>query len=200
MALRTLDPDTFTEEERASLQEKIKKLLELAKQCSEDPSPTGSTRDEISKSASFPEKTVPPPSLEGKKDKIIELLRKTIEKEEHSTHLNVKIGGEDISMPLPRHFMTLVFEILTEVAQGHSVSVGSEGEELTTSEAAELLNVSRPHLVKLLEEGKIPFRKVGTHRRVQRNDVLEYKRKQRKEAEEAIQNLADQAQELGLGY
>jgi excisionase family DNA binding protein len=200
MALRTLDPDTFTEEERASLQEQIKNLLELAKQCSEDPSPTGSTRDEISKSASFPEKTVPPPFLEGKKDKIIELLRKTIEKEEHSTHLNVKIGGEEISMPLPRHFMTLVFELLTEVAQGHSVSVGSEGDELTTSEAAELLNVSRPHLVKLLEEGKIPFRKVGTHRRVQRNDVLEYKRKQRKEAEEAMQNLADQAQELGLGY
>ena len=63
MALRTLDPDTFSEEERASLQEQIKKLLELAKQCSEDPSLTGSTRDEISKSASFPEKTVPPPSL-----------------------------------------------------------------------------------------------------------------------------------------
>jgi len=200
MALRTLDPDTFTEEERASLEEQIKKLLELAKQCSEDPSSTGSTWDEISKSASSPEETVPLPSLEGDKDKIIDLLRKTIEKEEHSTHLNVKIGGEEIGMPLPRHFMTLVFEILTEVAQGHSVSVGSEGEELTTSEAAELLNVSRPHLVKLLEEGKFPFRKVGTHRRVQRNDVLEYKRKQRKEAEEAMQNLADQAQELGLGY
>jgi len=54
--------------------------------------------------------------------------------------------------------------------------------------------------VKLLEEGAIPFHKVGTHRRVYRKDVLEYKARQRKEAEEAMQNLADQAQELGLGY
>ena len=73
-------------------------------------------------------------------------------------------------------------------------------DELTTHEAAKLLNVSRPHLVKLLEEGKIPFHKVGTHRRVYREDVLEYKDHRREEAEEAMQNLTDQAQELGLGY
>jgi uncharacterized protein YbjQ (UPF0145 family) len=54
--------------------------------------------------------------------------------------------------------------------------------------------------VKLLEEGKIPFHKVGTHRRVYREDLLEYKAHQRAEAEEAMQNLTDQAQDLGLGY
>jgi excisionase family DNA binding protein len=200
MAVRTLDPDAFTEEERTSLQKQIKRLLELANRHSEGFSSTSSTWEEIVESALSSKETGHSSSLREEKDKVLELLWKATEKEEHSTRLNVKIGEEEVDMPLPRHFMALVLEILTEVAQGHSVSVGSEDEELTTSEAAELLNVSRPHLVKLLEEGKIPFRKVGTHRRVQREDVLEYKRKQRKEAEEAMQNLADQAQELGLGY
>lgn len=72
--------------------------------------------------------------------------------------------------------------------------MSSETNELTIGEAAELLNVSRPHLVTLLEEGEIPVHKVGTHRRVYRKDVLEYKARQREEAEEAMQNLTDQAQ------
>jgi excisionase family DNA binding protein len=73
-------------------------------------------------------------------------------------------------------------------------------EELTIGDAAELLNVSRPHLVTLLEEGEISFHRVGTHRRIYREDVLDYKARQREEAEEAMETLADQAQELGLGY
>lgn len=109
------------------------------------------------------------------------------------------IGGER-EVPLPRRFAALMVEIMAEVAQGRSVSIGTGDDELTTSEAAALLNVSRPYLVKLLEEGAIPFHKVGTHRRVYRNDVLAYKARQREDAEEAMQNLANQAQELGLGY
>ena len=202
--MRTLDPDTFSENERASLQEQIEKLLEVAKQhsegsSSEAPLPTGSTWEAIIESSLSSNENQPLSSLKKEKDKILALLKTAIEEEEPS-RLNVKIGREEVEMLLPRDVMAVVLEILTEVAQGHSVSVGSEEEELTTSEAAELLNVSRPHLVKLLEEGEIPFRKVGTHRRVRREDVLEYKRRQRKEAEEAMQNLADQAQELGLGY
>jgi len=199
MAVRRLDPDTFSEEERASLQDQIEKLLDLAKQHSEGPPPAGSTWEEIIESSLSSGENPQRSSLEGEKNRVLELLETTIEEEEPFC-LNVKIGEEEVDMPLPRDLMTVILEILTEVAQGHSVSVGPEEEELTTSEAAELLNVSRPHLVKLLEEGEIPFRKVGTHRRVRREDVLEYKRRQRKEAEEAMQNLADQAQELGLGY
>jgi len=199
MAVRTLDPETFSEDERASLREQIEKLLDLAKQHSEGPPPGGSTWEEIIESSLSSKENQHLSSLKGEKDRILELLKTTIEEEEPS-RLNVKIGEDEVDMPLPRDLMTVILEILTEVAQGHSVSVGPEEEELTTSEAAELLNVSRPHLVKLLEEGEIPFRKVGTHRRVRREDVLEYKRRQRKEAEEAMQNLADQAQELGLGY
>ena len=115
---------------------------------------------------------------------------------DEQTVLRVK----DQEVVLPPSVARAVVKILTEIVEGQSVSVVSSDEELTTSEAAKLLNVSRPHLVQLLEEGEIPFYKVGTHRRVYREDVLEYKARRREEAEEAMQNLTDQAQELGLGY
>ena len=120
----------------------------------------------------------------------------TLVEDDEETVLRVK----DQEIVLPPSVARALFDVLTEMAEGRAVSVASSGEELTTREAAELLNVSRPHLVKLLEEGEIPFHKVGTHRRVYREDVLEYKARQRAEAEEAMQNLTDQAQELGLGY
>jgi len=62
------------------------------------------------------------------------------------------------------------------------------------------LNVSRPYLVRLLEEGKIPFHKVGTHRRIRFEDVVQYKEDRQKISKDALQKLADQAQELGMGY
>jgi excisionase family DNA binding protein len=108
------------------------------------------------------------------------------------------IEGKEVA--IPRRLADEVIHLLSEVASGRAVSVDAQETELTTTEAAELLNVSRPHLVELLEDGEIPFHKVGTHRRVYRKDVLEYKTRQREEAEAAMQNLADQAQELGLGY
>lgn len=198
MDMRRLDSDTITEEERATLREQITRLLQLAERRSEDPL-EGSTLKEMSQ-AFFSSKESADRSLKEEEGKVLDLLRKAVERDEHATRLSVRVGKEEVDMPLPRHFTTLILELLAEVAQGHSVSISADDEELTTSEAAELLNVSRPHLVKLLEEGKIPFRKVGTHRRVRREDVLRYKQKQREEAEEAMQNLADQAQELGLGY
>ena len=118
--------------------------------------------------------------------------------EEESGHTVLRVRDREVVLPPP--IAHALVDVLTDMAEGRTVSVASSGEELTTSEAAKLLNVSRPHLVQLLEEGEIPFHKVGTHRRVHREDVLEYKARRREEAEEAMQNLTDQAQELGLGY
>jgi excisionase family DNA binding protein len=69
----------------------------------------------------------------------------------------------------------LLLEILTEIFKSNAITVMPIYAELSTQETAELLNISRPHLVELLEQGKIPFRKVGTHRRVLAKDVFDYK-------------------------
>jgi excisionase family DNA binding protein len=105
-------------------------------------------------------------------------------------------GGEKIS--LPEAAARPLLDLLSDLAQGRSVSVADAGEELTTREAAELLNVSRPHLTKLLKEGEIPSHKVGSHHRVYRRDVLAYKARRQEQSEEAMQELTRLSQELGL--
>jgi excisionase family DNA binding protein len=114
--------------------------------------------------------------------------------------VHVRTGDGDEEVTLPPRLARAVAATLTEVADGHAVHVVPATEELTTSEAADLLNVSRPFFVKLLEQGALPFRMVGTHRRVRRADVTAYKRQMYQAAEAALQELADQAQDFGLGY
>ena len=114
--------------------------------------------------------------------------------------VRMRTGGSDAEVTLPLSLARAVAATLSEVADGHAVHVVSATEEMTTSEAADVLNVSRPFFVKLLEQGAFPFRLVGTHRRVRRADILAYKRQMYREAEAALQELADEAQDLGLGY
>ena len=110
----------------------------------------------------------------------------------------IRISGAEIEVPLPAVLVQQVAEMLRHLAEGNAVSIVPLNSTLTTQQAAELLNVSRPFLVRLLEEGLIPFTKAGTHRRVTYRDVLAYKEQQNLEAEAAMQELADQAQELDI--
>ncbi len=73
-------------------------------------------------------------------------------------------------------------------------------EELTTQQAADILNVSRPYLNKVLDQLEIPHRRVGRNRRIKFSDLLEYKKQQERSSKDALQELADQAQDLNMGY
>ena len=101
---------------------------------------------------------------------------------------------------IPTSALRLLLEVLTEIGQGNAVSIIPIHAELTTQEAADVLNVSRPFLVQLLEKGDIPFHKIGTHRRVRYQDVIAYKNRIDAERRNALDELAAQAQELGMGY
>ena len=107
-------------------------------------------------------------------------------------------SGEDIALPMPA--FRLLRDILAEMAQGHGVTLLPVRAELTTQQAADLLNVSRPFLIGLLEGGTIPFRWVGQHRRVRLNDVMAYKRKDDDARHRLADELTADAQELGMGY
>lgn len=101
---------------------------------------------------------------------------------------------------LPTSALRLLVDILAELAEGNAVKVVPIHAELTSQEAADLLNVSRPHLVKLLEGGVLPFHKSGKHRRVRFADLMHFKAKRDRSSELAMEELAKQAQELRLGY
>jgi excisionase family DNA binding protein len=101
---------------------------------------------------------------------------------------------------LPDQALRLLLDVLSNMADGNSVTLVPVDAELTSQQAAELLNVSRPFLVRLLENGQIPYHKVGKHRRVRLKDVMAYKHRIDKKRDEVLDELVAEAQELGLGY
>ena len=101
---------------------------------------------------------------------------------------------------LPNLVTPLLIKILTEMAQGNAVTLVPLHAELTTQEAANLLNVSRPFLNKLLDRGELKFHKVGTHRRIRFGDLEEYRQGRELKRASDMEALAEQAQELGMGY
>lgn len=109
-------------------------------------------------------------------------------------------GDHDQPLSIPVPALRMLVEILSQMAQGNAVSIVPYHAELTTQEAADFLNVSRPFLVKLVEGGQIPFRRVGTHRRVAFSELLKYRERTSIETRQAAAELTTLSQELGLGY
>ncbi|NWA27808.1 helix-turn-helix domain-containing protein [Pseudomonas gingeri] len=108
--------------------------------------------------------------------------------------------NEAHSVELPTTALRLLVEILAELAAGNAVQVVPVHAELTTQEAADMLNVSRPHLIKLLESGELPFHKTGKHRRVRFAELMAYKTQRSLDSEQAMAELAEQAQQQRMGY
>ncbi|MGA8027524.1 MAG: excisionase family DNA-binding protein [Bryobacteraceae bacterium] len=114
--------------------------------------------------------------------------------------LRVGEGGKEQPIELPAGAVALLMDILAAMAAGRGVTLLPENAELTTVQAASILNVSRPYLIKLLTEGAIPFRKVGKHRRILMEDVMTYKGRIDREREAVLDQLAAEAQEHDMGY
>jgi excisionase family DNA binding protein len=103
-------------------------------------------------------------------------------------------------LTLPPIAATLLQAILAQLALGKTVALLPLDAEVSTFEAAELLHVSRPFVIKLLAQGAMPYRRVGSHRRLRLSDVLAYQQQLEAQSQAAFAALAQQAQELQLGY
>ncbi|MFC7048544.1 excisionase family DNA-binding protein [Emcibacter nanhaiensis] len=124
------------------------------------------------------------------------LLARFLDREEG---ISIQVEDDGLqTVTLPRQAVRLLVDIMTHMAQGDAVNIVPVHKEMTTQEAADFLNVSRPFLIKLLEEGKIPFGKVGTHRRILFGHLVEYKNERDAEMKRAASELTKLSQELEL--
>ena len=115
------------------------------------------------------------------------------------THPNLKmVGADGEQLVLPPSALRALQQTVHLLAQGKSVTVVPVERELTTQEAADFLNVSRPYLVKLLKSGEIPFRLVGAHRRIHYKDMVEYKKHYKARQHEGLNELVHLSEEMGL--
>lgn len=116
-----------------------------------------------------------------------------------SAKLRVYDDSDDV-IEVPVRALRMLVHILGQMAEGNTVTIVPTHAMLTTQNAADFLNVSRPYLVKLLERNELPYERVGTHRRIRFEDVAEYRRRSHERREEALKELAQQAQSENMGY
>ncbi|WP_024796177.1 helix-turn-helix domain-containing protein [Tomitella biformata] len=112
--------------------------------------------------------------------------------------VDMTIPGSAQSVHLPRVAFEQIQDLLANMAAGQGVTLVPANAELTTQQAAELLNVSRPHVIKLLDQGQFQYRRVGRHRRILASSLLTYQRAQQADARQAADDLAALTEDLGL--
>ena len=113
-----------------------------------------------------------------------------------STEIEIEETGEKIT--IPKSALSLLGTILKAMSQGNPISIVPIATEVTTQSAADMLSCSRPHLVKLLEEGKIPYTKVGKHRRIMFEDVIKYKQQMKEAQKQYLIEIMNADEESGL--
>tara|TARA_B100001750_G_scaffold201346_2_gene176054 strand:- start:46 stop:396 length:351 start_codon:yes stop_codon:yes gene_type:complete len=115
-------------------------------------------------------------------------------------HVRSEDPGREVDVVLPARIFDALLELLRHTAEGSAVTLVPVHAELTTQQAADLLNVSRPHLLELLEEGAIPFHRTGRHRRVLAQDLFAFRDRRRDQSRQAFEELAAVSQDHDLGY
>ncbi len=121
-----------------------------------------------------------------------------VENQPLSLHLENPQTGQQIDAIIPAAAVRIFAEVLANMAEGKAITLVPLHAELSTQQAAELLGVSRPYFIKLLEQGKMPFRKVGEQRRVLYQELLRYIEEYQKDAHTALDEMTAEAQRLGL--
>jgi len=116
----------------------------------------------------------------------------------HTKNPEIEIEETQEKIRIPLKALKLLAKILKVTSQGKLISIIPVATEMTTQAAAELLGCSRPHLVKLLEEGKIEFTKIGKHRRVKYEDIIAYKKKMKAKQKELLIKIMTADEESGL--
>lgn len=114
------------------------------------------------------------------------------------SHVPKLVGPCGEEVPLPESLFHLLRQVVDDLAQGQVVTLVSSNKELTTQQAANMLSMSRPYLVKLLERGEIPFAKTGAHRRILFTDLMEYKARRDTERRRGLAELTQLSQDIGL--
>jgi excisionase family DNA binding protein len=120
--------------------------------------------------------------------------------EREAPTLTIATSKKTVKIVLPQDVFKLLISVLAEIGRGNAVTVMPLEAELTTQQAADILNVSRPYLIELLLGGNIPYRKVGTRRRVKLIDILNYKSQIDEARMKVLEDLAAEAQKLDMGY
>lgn len=116
-------------------------------------------------------------------------VKRCLDHSPRTDRIRVRIEGGEADLELPREAVELLATVLSHMAAGRAVSIVPDHAELTTQQAADMLNVSRPFLIGLLESGEIEYRKVGTHRRIKAQSLLEYQRQDDQGRREAADEL-----------
>jgi excisionase family DNA binding protein len=146
--------------------------------------------DDLAERSREDELVFPPEDL----DQLLDLARFV----EHHTEPGLLLGPDGEQVPLPAAVYRVLRHVVEVMRQGKATVVAPQGLLLTTQEAADFLGVSRPTLVKLLEDGAIPFEKPNRHRRVRLQDLLDFQNRRREERRAALNQLTEEASELGL--
>lgn len=115
-----------------------------------------------------------------------------------SESVSIQVNQDDVNIVLPLKLLNVLQTILDLMAEGKAFSLMPANAELTTQEAADLLNVSRPFITKLLKQNLISYNQVGTHRRIPLEDLIRYMAKMKRERKESLDDLADLGQQYNM--